>query len=225
MKFISEESYYFKQRSAEWHEARMGILTASNFYEAVRYLKNGNRPANRFHLMKRMSLELISGDLQGTYVNDAMRHGTEMEEEVINHLILNEPGVVDNTSFKRVLTDSGYIGISPDLVMLHNGMRIGYEVKCPYTVSSFEKFNDGVPEIYLYQCLAYIVLLECDEVNLIACMRNGNDLTFIKHKLKKEEYKEEIKKMKNEIALFLKEFSDFNKEIRENCNVDVERAY
>lgn len=210
MKILKTEIFNFEQRSREWHEARLGILTASNFYDATRYLKNGNRPAARYHLMKKLAIERYTGELQSGYVNEAMMHGTEMEAEVAEYIEMFHPGKRKNIGFCRVLTEHGYIGISPDLVFLNGIYRHAYEIKCPFSIASFDSYENGIPEHNFDQCLAYLWLLNCDSVTLSACIRDGESLRFHRKTIGSSEYSDAVDRLIKEVELFLIEFNEFN---------------
>lgn len=230
MKILKTEIFNFEQRSREWHEARLGILTASNFYDATRYLKNGNRPAARYHLMKRLAIERYTGELQSGYVNEAMMHGAEMEAEVAEYIEIFHPGERKNIGFCRVLTEHGYIGISPDLVFKRSGFLFAHEIKCPFSLASFDDYENKIPEKNFDQCLAYLWLLSCDAVTLNACIRDGESLKFHRKTmcssscpgmkknsigtgdivLRSSEYADAVERLIKEVELFLIEFNEFN---------------
>lgn len=117
----------FEQRSPEWFAARAGVLTASNFKTARERLKNGEFSAAAKKLAAKLAIERIAGEPQGdTFVNYAMRRGTELEPEAIDAYMFAQGVSVTQVGF--VTTDCGTYGASPDGFV---GDTAGIEVKCP----------------------------------------------------------------------------------------------
>jgi len=104
-----------EQRSPEWHDARKGKLTSSNFAEAVGV--SGSR--------KRLWRELTGR--QDRRVNEYMTHGTDWEPyarrlyEAANNVTIEQIGFVNHLSIP-------WLGGSPDGFIDTNGIL---ELKCP----------------------------------------------------------------------------------------------
>lgn len=117
----------FEQRSPDWFRARSGVLTASNFKTARERLKNGDFAASAKKLAAKLAIERIAGEPQGdTFVNYAMRRGTELEPEAVDAYSFFKGVPVAQVGF--VTTDCGTYGASPDGFV---GDTAGIEVKCP----------------------------------------------------------------------------------------------
>jgi len=118
------------QGSAEWHKARAGVITASQFFLARKKLKSGPNKGDYSAEAKtyafRLAIERISGQpLDEGFENWAMRRGHEMEEDArIAHE--EKTGLlVDLAGF--VLTEDGKFGASADGLINGDG---GCEYKC-----------------------------------------------------------------------------------------------
>jgi len=118
------------QGSAEWHKARAGVITASQFFLARKKLKSGPNKGDYSAEAKtyafRLAIERISGHpLDEGFENWAMRRGHEMEEDArIAHE--EKTGLlVDLAGF--VLTEDGKFGASADGLINDDG---GCEYKC-----------------------------------------------------------------------------------------------
>lgn len=68
----------FPQGTQEWLKARAGLVTASRIADLVAKTKSGES-ASRGNYRAQIVAERLSGQPQESYVNDAMRWGTETE--------------------------------------------------------------------------------------------------------------------------------------------------
>ena len=120
MKFIACE-----QGSDEWHQARLGIPTAS---AAKRILK----PATLAPSDSRDGYmhELIAERLPGTWLDDGrtdfMARGNALEGEAVRYYEFAYDATTQNGGF--CMTDDGRAGCSPDRLVGDEG---GLEIKCP----------------------------------------------------------------------------------------------
>lgn len=119
-----------EQGTAEWFEARAGVITASNFSEVRKRLATGKNKGD--HSKKahqyafRLAFERITGlPLDDTYTTAYMKRGTRLEESArIRHEVrIND--LVTEIGF--VKTDCGRFGSSPDGLIGNDG---GSEYKC-----------------------------------------------------------------------------------------------
>lgn len=122
--------YRVKQGSPEWHAARAGVCTASNFKLARARLKSGPNKGDFTEAAKdyafRLAIECISGDpLRGGYETWEMERGHELEpvarmkHEVAKQVMVEEVGFV--------ATDDRRFGASADGFIDLDG---GAEYKC-----------------------------------------------------------------------------------------------
>jgi putative phage-type endonuclease len=116
-----------EQGSADWHAARLGVITASRAADACDKLKSGMWSQKALGYAAQVAMERVAQvACDDTFVNFAMRRGTELEpharlayEEVTGQLV-QEAGIV--------LTDDSLFGYSTDGFVGHDGM---VEIKCP----------------------------------------------------------------------------------------------
>lgn len=117
------------QRSPEWHAARLGIPTASEFGKII---TPGGEPSKQAEtLLYRCVGEWATGVPEEGYRNHWMERGAEMEEEALAFFQLQTDQVMRPTGFvykdERRLT-----GCSPDgLLMPDYKVKAGLEMKCP----------------------------------------------------------------------------------------------
>lgn len=116
-----------EQGSADWHAARLGVITASRAADACDKLKSGMWSQKALGYAAQVAMERVAQvACDDTFVNFAMRRGTELEpharlayEEHTGQLV-QEAGIV--------LTDDSLFGYSTDGFVGHDGM---VEIKCP----------------------------------------------------------------------------------------------
>jgi len=113
------------QGSDEWLDARMGLLTASNFKTAF------SKGSTRDTLMRSLAKEIAWGAREEGYKSAAMQRGNDLEPEArqrfIEHtgLPVTEVGLATNSKLPGMGASlDGIIG-SPA------GSTVGLEIKCP----------------------------------------------------------------------------------------------
>lgn len=102
------------QGSPEWHQARCGVITASNFADCCVKLKNGDYSAKAKQYAFKLAIERISGELlqEDKFETWEMRRGRELEPVArLKHeqrigVMVEQTGIV--------LTDDGLFGASVD---------------------------------------------------------------------------------------------------------------
>ena len=114
----------FPQGSPEWHAARLGIPTASNF---GRIITPGGKPsATADAYMHELLAERMLGFPLNTESVDFMERGKALESQAIAFYELQRG--VDTEAVGFYLTDDGRAGCSPDRLVGGEG---GLEIKCP----------------------------------------------------------------------------------------------
>lgn len=140
------------QGSDEWHQARCGLLTASEIDRILTpTLKIADNPKSRSHLWE-LAAQRISRYVEPQYISDAMLRGHEDELEARN-LYRKHFAPVEETGF--VTNDKwGFtLGCSPDGLVGDDGM-IECKSRCQkYQVQTIvEHWTDGtIPDEYKLQ--------------------------------------------------------------------------
>ena len=116
-----------EQGTAEWLQARSGVITASRFKDAVDTLKNGHPTAKSVSYAAQVSIERVSGKPSDEgFSTWQMRRGTEleplarMEYEVETGNLASESGIA--------VTEDNVFGYSTDGFVGDDGL---IEIKCP----------------------------------------------------------------------------------------------
>ncbi len=135
-----------EQRSAEWHAARLGKVTASKVADVVARTRTGYA-ASRANYMAQLVCERLTGKPTEGFSNAAMEWGVEQEAAARDAYsarvgeLVTEVGFIDHPTIKMA-------GASPDGIV---GAGI-VEIKCPSTATHIEYlFEREPPQKYFYQ--------------------------------------------------------------------------
>ncbi|MBQ9619749.1 MAG: YqaJ viral recombinase family protein [Neisseriaceae bacterium] len=137
-----------EQRTAEWHKARCGKVTASRINAVMNILKNGDSGAERRKYIGQLICERLTGEPTPHFENEAMRHGTETEPQARNAYVLKTAHLVDEVGFIEHPSIPN-AGASPDGLIGEDGL---IEIKCPETYTHIETLKTGeIKQDYIYQ--------------------------------------------------------------------------
>lgn len=134
-----------EQGSAEWLQAKAGIVSASNLHRIItpKTMKMSAGVDN-------YARELIAEQLLGRPLDDAttdfMQRGTELEDDARGWYCLQRDCDVERVGF--LLRDDGRVGCSPDALAGEDG---GLEIKCPSAAVHVGYLLDGIDEKYRCQ--------------------------------------------------------------------------
>lgn len=113
------------QGSPEWHQARLGIPTASNFERILSPTGKPSTQAEAYALQ--LLAEIITGQPTETFQKTgAMERGNELEAEAAQFYELQRD--VETVKVGFCTDDAGTFGASPDRLIGGDG---GLEIKCP----------------------------------------------------------------------------------------------
>jgi putative phage-type endonuclease len=132
------------QGSDEWHQNRLGRVTASRVADLMATTKSGYA-ASRENLMAQLIVEQLTGQKQESYSNAAMQWGTEQEPFARAAYEIATGTMVDECGFIPHPTIEG-CGASPDGLVVDDGL---VEIKCPNTAGMIETLlTQAVPGKY-----------------------------------------------------------------------------
>lgn len=114
-----------EQGSIEWLELRAGKFTGSRFADLMATTRSGPS-ASRANLIVTLALEILTGEPEQTYQNDAMRRGTELEPFARGAYEAHTGELVEQVAFVEHPT-MPYVGVSPDGLLGTDGL---IEIKC-----------------------------------------------------------------------------------------------
>jgi len=136
-----------EQRSAEWHQERLGNLTASRVADMLTRTKTG-WGASRGNYLAELVLERLTGVPTEGFSSAAMQWGTDHEPDARAAYEYRTNATVELVGFvpHPVIPMSG---ASPDGLVGDNGL---VEFKCPNSATHMETLTAGaVPEKYRLQ--------------------------------------------------------------------------
>ena len=151
------------QGTADWLDARLGLLTASNF-EVAR-----SKGKSRNTLLGRLAAEKAWGATEDSFRSPAMQRGIELEPIArqrfmeATKLAVTEVGLATNDRFPGM-------GASLDGIIGNPiGSRVGLEIKCPLPGTMTWYHNAGrLPSTYRYQVAAQMLICELTTVHFWA---------------------------------------------------------
>lgn len=136
-----------EQRTAEWHQARLGRVTASRMSDVMGRTKSGYG-AGRANYMAALIVERLTQNPVETYSNAAMQWGTETEPQARATYMLTTGRDVVEAGFDLHPTIAD-LGASPDGYIGEDGL---IEIKCPNTATHLDTLlSDAVPQKYMLQ--------------------------------------------------------------------------
>ena len=135
------------QGSPEWHQARLGKVTASRISDVAAKIKTG-WGASRAKYMGELIAESLTHEPTPSFSNAAMQHGTDTEPQAAaayafyTDAELELVGFVDHPKIDQA-------GCSPDRLIGKDGL---VEIKCPQTSTHIDTLLGGsIPKKYIDQ--------------------------------------------------------------------------
>jgi putative phage-type endonuclease len=139
-------SLQIAQGSPEWFAVRCGKITASRIADLMAKTRSG-WGASRANYMAQLIAEKLTGTVEQSYSNAAMKWGTETEPEARNtYAFLTDNEVVEvGFVVHPTIPDAG---ASPDGLVGEDGL---VEIKCPNTATHIDYFLGKIPGKYIKQ--------------------------------------------------------------------------
>ena len=191
------------QGSPEWHQARLGKVTASRISDVAAKIKTG-WGASRAKYMGELIAESLTHEPPPSFSNAAMQHGTDTEPQAAaayafyTDAELELVGFVDHPKIDQA-------GCSPDRLIGKDGL---VEIKCPQTHTHIDTLlGESVPKKYMEQMqwqLACTKRKWCDFVSFDPRMPPETQL-FIQ---RVERDKERITELEGMVVEFLTEMNE-----------------
>lgn len=190
---MSVQILTMEQGSPEWHQARLGIPTASNF-SAI--LAKGEGKTRRSYMLK-LAAEIITGELGEQFTTPAMDRGKAMEAEARDLYTF----VADETPERVGFIRNGPVGWSPDSLL---GDKGALEIKTQRADLLIETIlKDEFPHEHKAQCQGGLWVGERDWIEL--CVYWPKMPLFVKKVHRDEIF---IKNLHIEVDRFLGELHD-----------------
>jgi len=188
------------QGTPEWHQLRLGKVTASRVADILAKTKTGVS-ASRGNYLIELAIQRVTGQIEESYTNAAMAWGTETEPkarmayEVFNDVLVEQVPFVDHPTIKG-------FGASPDGLVNIDGLC---EIKCPNSATHWSYLKSGEPpNKYFIQMQAQIACTQRDWNDFISFdprMPEKSRL-FVKRVFRDDKF---IGIMEDEVKQFLEE--------------------
>lgn len=194
------------QGSPEWHQARLGRPTASNFDKLV--TTTGASSKQREKYLYQLAGERVSGKAEETYQNQAMQRGIEMEAEarafyeLTNNVKIEQVGIC-------YLNEEKKVSCSPDGLVGKDGL---IEIKCPliYThVGYLLNQNGGLLQDYFQQVQGQLYVTGRKWCDLISYFPGIKPLV-----LRVDPDEKFLKALAVELEVFCKQLKEITEKIR-----------
>ena len=135
-----------EQGTPEWHQLRLGKVTASRVSDVMAKIKTGES-ASRKNYRAELVVQRLTGLPSESFTNAAMEWGTATEPmariayEIEKEVLVEQVGFIDHPTIAM-------FGCSPD-GLAHDGM---IEIKCPNSATHIEYLTDNkAPAKYINQ--------------------------------------------------------------------------
>jgi putative phage-type endonuclease len=197
-----------EQRSEEWFQARLGLVTASRVADVLAKIKSGESASRRNYKIQLVS-ERLTGERQETYINQAMQDGIDREQFARDRYV-QQFGEVEEVGFVKHPTLEA--GASPDGMVGDDGI---IEVKCPMGSTHTETLmTQDIPSKYVPQVQFQLLVTGrkwCDFVSYNPMFPEHLQV-FVKRIEADPVYQKELE---SEVRKFLEEVDDVINKLKE----------
>lgn len=168
------------QSSDEWLDLRLGFVTASRFKDVMAKGKGLTRRA----YMLEIAAEIITGQRQEKFSNDAMEWGAKTEAQARSMYEFESGNTVDEIAFAYF--DDKKIGCSPDGLIGDDGL---VEFKCPNTKTQIETYLSGkMPTGHMPQVQGQMWVMERDWCDFVSFdPRINTEASYFKQRICRDE--------------------------------------
>ena len=168
-----------QQGTVEWHQLRLGKVTASRVADILAKTKSG-ASASRGNYLIELALQRVTKTIEESYTNAAMEWGTQTEPQARVAYEVATGNFVDQIAFVNHPTIAGF-GCSPDGLVANDGL---IEIKCPNSAThwTYIKANKP-PEKYIIQMQAQMAVTKakwCDFVSFDPRMPERSQLLIVR---------------------------------------------
>jgi hypothetical protein len=138
------------QRSPEWHQARVGMFTASRASDMMATIKTGEAAARRDLRVQLVVERLTSQSQDDVFVNAAMQRGIDKEADALSAYEALTGNLTRSYGF--LAHDTLRTGCSPDGII--GDFEGGLELKCPKSATHLGYLKSKtIPRDYLFQMM------------------------------------------------------------------------
>lgn len=154
---MAVEIFNCEQGTPEWHEARRGVVTASNFSKILAKGEGKTRAT----YMRTLAGEIITGAVHEGFKSSSMERGNIMEAEARRFYALMSDGDPEQVGFIR----NGHVGYSPDSLVGSNGLLEIKTQQPDLLIETIER--DTFPSVHVAQCQGGLWVAEREWIDLV----------------------------------------------------------
>ena len=177
--FTTEDRIAVEQGTPEWHQLRLGKVTASRVADILARTKTGPSASRQNYLIE-LALQRTTGIIQESYSNAAMEWGTQTEPQARVAYEVNTNNFVDQVAFIDHPSIE-WFGCSPDGLVSDRGL---VEIKCPNSTTHWEYFKfNRPPQKYVIQMQAQMAVTGrdwCDFISFDPRMPERSQLLIVR---------------------------------------------
>ena len=137
--WTTEDRIAVEQGTPEWHQMRLGKVTASRVADILARTKTGPSASRQNYLIE-LAIQRTTGIIEESYTNAAMEWGTQTEPQARVAYEVNTHNFVDQVAFVDHPTIAGF-GCSPDGIV-GEGL---IEIKCPNSATHWSYVKAKAP--------------------------------------------------------------------------------
>jgi hypothetical protein len=191
------------QGTPEWHKARAGRPTASEFSTVLAGGRGGGESKTRGKYMRRLAGEILTGEPEEGYENGAMARGRAMEPEARDLYSLTTNATLTQVGFLV----NGRVGASPDSLI---GDKGALEVKTQIPSLLIERLLSGdVPTEHIAQLQGILWVAEREWIDIAIYWPK---LPLFRRRVKRDE--QYIARLKIGVSAFLEELDELVEKLR-----------
>jgi len=194
--------FKFEQGSEEWHEAKLGVVSTSNFDKVL------NTGSGRGLYMRKLAAERMLCNTQIGYSNENMVNGLDVEPQAREYYENSKGCSVEQVGF---IKRNDWVGTSPDGLVGNDGQ---IEIKCPIPSTHIENILKAkMPAPYRPQVQGQLWITErkwCDWISYCPAL---NDRPFYSVRVFRDE--EYIKVLETAVEQFVSELKEMINKITE----------
>lgn len=148
-----------EQRTKEWHKARLGIPTASNFRKIITAEGRPSKSATEY-MCRLIGERIFERSMEERVTNKWMAHGIATEDLAAQEFAAISNERLENVGF--VTTPDGRLGCSPDRLIVSKNAAL--EIKCPAPWTHIEYLLYGPGTDYKQQVQGQMLVGGYDKV-------------------------------------------------------------
>lgn len=197
-----------EQRSKEWFEARLGVITGSRAKNIFR--------SNNLSFLDELIAERMTGIIEESFTSRAMEHGILFEPEALKTYNERTNSNAQEVGF-CIHDNYDWLAVSPDALIFEDNIAVGgVEIKCPSSKKHVEYIRQNkIPNEYKHQVLHYFIVIETLEfLDFVSYDPRFKQRDLHVVRVTRDEIKEELKEVFTEYIKFNAKLNKYEDKIK-----------